>query len=232
MKDNEHTRMHPAHERVWTLLPWYENGSLEQNETAEVEAHLGECLVCRAEIARLGTLATAVAARTEDHACAQAYRRLHARIADAETRRAGGLRGLVAHVRGLIEPVPLAAGAALLVVSSTLVSVIVLNGRDSLSYLDQAFETLGPRQAAHAQLGAPQFRVVLREAPGDAGLDEWLARHRAALVDGPSSIGVLTVEVPLGARSFDAVLGEIRGDAETIFVEPVHVIGTRPDRVR
>lgn len=224
--------MHPAHPRVWELLPFHENGSLSAAESREVEAHLGECLVCRREVGRLELLAEAVAVTAEEHACAQAYRRLTERIAASGSGSAGRLGRLLAGLRNLFEPVPLAAGAVLLVVSAALVGAIVLNGQSTLSGIDQAFQTLGQRTSAQTPVGSPQFRVVLREAPGDGGLDAWLARHRAALVDGPSTIGVLTVEVPLASRSFDTVLDEIRADAETIFVEPVHVIGTRPDRVR
>lgn len=232
MERPEKNVMHPAHERVWELLPFHENGSLSAAEAREVEAHLGECLVCRREVGRLELLAEAVAVTAEEHACAQAYRRLSERIAASGSGSAGPLGWLLAGLRNLLEPVPLAAGAVLLVVSAALVGAIVLNGQSTLSGIDQAFQTLGQRTSSQTPVGKPQFRVVLREAPGDDGLDAWLARHRAALVDGPSAIGVLTVEVPLASRSFDTVLDEIRADAETIFVEPVHVIGTRPDRVR
>ena len=44
-------RLHPdAHERTQEWLPWYANGTLEQDETELVEAHLQECAECRREL--------------------------------------------------------------------------------------------------------------------------------------------------------------------------------------
>ena len=115
MERPEKNVMHPAHERVWELLPFHENGSLSAAEAREVEAHLGECLVCRREVGRLELLAEAVAVTAEEHACAQAYRRLSERIAASGSGSAGPLGWLLAGLRNLLEPVPLAAGAVLLV---------------------------------------------------------------------------------------------------------------------
>jgi len=39
------------HDIVQLLLPWYGNGSLDDAETARVEAHLGRCPRCQADIA-------------------------------------------------------------------------------------------------------------------------------------------------------------------------------------
>lgn len=41
------------HERTWSLLPWYCNGTLEGDEQKLVLGHLNTCLVCRQELARL-----------------------------------------------------------------------------------------------------------------------------------------------------------------------------------
>lgn len=232
MRTLDHENMHPAHARVWELLPWYENRSLDAHEMREVEAHLGECLVCGRELRKLERLTAAVAVPAEDHACTEAFVRLSERINASNTTTSDWSTRLTAGLRSVFEPVPLIAGASLLVVSSVLVAVIVLNGETTLSEIEQPFQTLGQKESSAAPMSHPLFRVVLRNAPGDAGLDAWLVRHEADLVDGPSDIGVLTVKVATGRRSFDAVLGEIRADAETIFVEPVNIIGTRPDRLR
>ncbi|MEO7009989.1 MAG: zf-HC2 domain-containing protein, partial [Caldimonas sp.] len=39
------------HRAIELLLPWYVNGSLEPDETAEVEAHLHACATCQTELA-------------------------------------------------------------------------------------------------------------------------------------------------------------------------------------
>ena len=67
----------------------------------------------------------------------------------------------------------------------------------------------------------------------DVGLRQpWLARHDAQLIEGPSEIGVMTVKLTLGARSFETMIAQMRAESDTLFVEPLRNIGTRPDRRR
>jgi hypothetical protein len=40
----------PAHHRVWELLPWFVNGTLEGEELTVVEQHVRECARCQHEI--------------------------------------------------------------------------------------------------------------------------------------------------------------------------------------
>ena len=120
----------------------------------------------------------------------------------------------------------------MLVVSSILVAVIVVAGDTKLVGVEQPFQTLGHQEKLSAPLTHPMFRVVLAGEPDGVGLDDWLTRHKAELINGPSAIGVLTVKIAMGRRSFETVLDEIRADGETIFVEPVDIIGARPDRRR
>lgn len=49
-----------VHRKVWELLPWYVNGTLDGREHQNDEAHLSTCAVCRAELARCRELAAAV----------------------------------------------------------------------------------------------------------------------------------------------------------------------------
>lgn len=46
----------PAHREAQDLLPWLANGSLAGDELARVEAHLGTCAQCRADLDTLYTL--------------------------------------------------------------------------------------------------------------------------------------------------------------------------------
>lgn len=229
MERVEAPAMHPDHNRIWELLPWYLNDSLTLAEHDDVRRHLGECLVCRRELTRLECLSVAVAAPTAEHASAQAFARLSQQI---HATRPSWPQRLGAMLANVFEPVPLFAGAALLVVSSVLVGMIVLSGNSDVRYGEQPFQTLGNQVRAPSELSHPLLRVVLRDETGDSGLDAWLERHAAELVDGPSEIGVLTVRVAMGSRTFGTVIDAIRADQETLFIEPVKLIGTRPDRRR
>lgn len=49
-----------SHEAIEMLLPWYANGRLSADETAEVERHLAHCPMCRTELAQCRSLAQAM----------------------------------------------------------------------------------------------------------------------------------------------------------------------------
>jgi anti-sigma factor RsiW len=231
MKAPEQLTMPPAHMRAWELLPWYLNGSLDEVERENVRLHLGECLVCTRELRRLEQLDAAVAAPITDHACAQAFARLSRQIYTTDLLPSWPQRAFKV-LREIFEPVPLIAGASLLVVCSVLVGTIVASGRGEVRQAEQPFQTLGRRQSLPSELSHPLVRIVLRDDVGTSGLDAWLERHSAELVDGPSAIGVLTVRVAMGARTIDALLASLRADTQTLFIEPVDRVGTRPDRHR
>ena len=223
---------HFEHERVWHLLPYYANDHLEQAERQAVAQHLGECLVCRRELERVQVLREAVLTDAQDHACASAFARLNQQIAAQDTPRSWVMR-VVDFLRGIFEPVPLAAGASLLIVSSVLTATIVMYGqaqRESVN--NQPFQTLGVQSAERSQLGWPSLRIVLRDELAAGSLAAWLEQHHAELIDGPSEIGVMTVRVSLGQRSMEGLLRDIRSDADTLFVEPIDQVGVRPDRMR
>lgn len=231
VEDNGMTplNMHPQHERAWSLLPWFVNDSLAEEERALVRAHLGECLVCRREVQRLEHLAHAVTGALGEYGCSQAYSRLAAQI--HESRQPWHVQAWRAVTR-VLQPVPLAAGAAVLVCSAALVAIIVLGGAPSAVPDEQSFQTLGRHATGPASLDRPRLRIVLRDGVSGEALSGWLQRHGAELVDGPSAIGVMTVAVALGPHPFARVVERLRADADTVFVEPVSQVGVRPDRRR
>ena len=46
-----HSSPHTTHREVWTLLPWYINGTLADAELDLVKQHLRICITCRRELA-------------------------------------------------------------------------------------------------------------------------------------------------------------------------------------
>ena len=223
---------HPRHAAVYELLPWYVNGTLDEADRAEVQQHLGECLVCVREARRLEALDRAMRVPAPDLACERAFNRLSGRI--AVQNEGPGVR-LVAFwngLRGLIAPVPLVAGAALLVCSSVLVTAIVLGSRSEFGEVDQPFQTLGSHDAsAAARAQGPLLRVVLSDAALEQGIEDWVGRHQATVVDGPSEIGVMTIRLT-AAGHLEQLVDAIRADDATLFVEPLNRFGARPARRR
>ena len=48
------------HQKVWEILPWYINGTLDSHEHASVARHILSCQSCADEVARCQSIATAV----------------------------------------------------------------------------------------------------------------------------------------------------------------------------
>ncbi|NUO73813.1 MAG: zf-HC2 domain-containing protein, partial [Frateuria sp.] len=82
-----------VHAEADRLLPWLANGTLESEERAWVEQHLGDCAACQRELAWLQSLRSA---RREEPApaadTARALRRLRRRLVPATGANHGGRR--------------------------------------------------------------------------------------------------------------------------------------------
>src|SRR5262245_20253116 len=53
------------HQKVWKILPWYVNGTLEGDEHEFVARHILRCQSCAAEVVRCQSIATAVRSAEE-----------------------------------------------------------------------------------------------------------------------------------------------------------------------
>ena len=225
--DNETT--HPAHKAVWEMLPWYHNDALDSTQRARVDGHMRECLICAHEVRRLRQLSMAIAAPANEHACAQAFTRLSTKINAEQGSWRGRLRAMLA---GLLTPAPLLAGLAV----AGLCAFLVFTQRQSdevvSAVAEKQFMTLGRQERLPSLLAQPLLRVVLKDALTESQRQDWLLRHDAEVIEGPTPIGVLTVRVILGGRNVDDVIKQMRAEADTLFVEPLRTTGKRPDRRR
>ena len=229
MKPADNDTTHTAHEAAWELLPWYHNDALNGAQRTQVNGHLRECLVCTYEVRRLRQLSTAIVAPANEQACAQAFSRLSAQINTQQGSWRGRLRALLA---GLLTPAPLVAGLAVAGLCAFLV-VKQHPGNEVVSAsAEKQFKTLGRQARLPSLLAQPLLRVVLKDALTEPQRQDWLLRHDAEVIDGPSPIGVLTVRVILGGRNVHDVIKRMRAETDTLFVEALRSTGTRPDRRR
>ncbi|HET7005828.1 MAG TPA: hypothetical protein VFK65_10080 [Candidatus Binatia bacterium] len=93
------------HQKVWEILPWYINGTLDSHEHESVARHILSCQSCADEVARCQSIATAVRSAkagawspSPDH-----FARLMERIDRANTSAAPERRRI--HVREWIEKI-------------------------------------------------------------------------------------------------------------------------------
>ncbi len=216
------------HQQCWELLPWHVNGTLKGAERALMEAHLGDCLICRREFEYLRKLGPVLHAADEsDDAIERGLSRTLASIEAAQqasrTRRkwaeafASGLRQLASAFRH-------SPPATKLTMAGQFVLIAVLGGLwlAPPDYTTRpAYETLS---AAGLQSMPERARlgVVFREGTQERAVRDLLMKLGARIVDGPSPAGRYTVELPIPPAAVgpgSAVLARLKSDPVVLLAE-------------
>lgn len=169
-----------VHTEAERLLPWLVNGTLQDDELALVQQHLGECPTCRHDLVWLRSLQ---AACIEEAAPADnpehSLRRLHRRLDSA---RVDTLRSRVRRRPWLHWAI--AAQAVLILVLGV---ALLDETRPSMP----AYHTLGAVQAASEQLV-----VVFDPTISEAQLRRLMRASEAHIVYGPTEAGAWVISVP------------------------------------
>jgi anti-sigma factor RsiW len=194
---------------VADLLAWYVNGTLEDGERARVEAHLATCPDCREELDLWRAMAPEIAALDVAPVPHPASRRALLDRLDVVAR-ASRSRGPSTWPRPL-RWLLIGETAAVLALAATLAS----DGERPARYRALA--------ASEASVGTPaglRLRVVFDERATERDLRALLVPLGAKLVDGPSPLGVYTLELP-GGEQPAAAIAALRAQPLLRFVEPV-----------
>lgn len=204
-----HDAFRSEHEEVWELLPWFVNGSLEESERQRVEDHLRHCLPCHSELDRQRELASLVQAPEElPLSPRRGLARLEERLAPARRRRAG---------RAARWAWLALAEAALIVL---LLGVVVARRHQPVPP-EPTFRTLSAAPAEVPSASGPLYRVLFAESASERELRELLAGLDLRVVDGPSPLGLFTLELGAPARDPDEVLAGLRAVDAVRFAERV-----------
>jgi anti-sigma factor RsiW len=217
------------HRRVWDLLPWYTNGTLEDGERRVVETHLAVCPRCREELAAcrgLGEILRQVPEiAPEPHPAHLA--RILAQIGDDE-RTASPLESL----RNLLTATP---GTVRWALAAQLLLVVLLAGglaggllvRRPVSQSPAApaaptavYQTLSDSAPA-APASTVRLRIVFASGTAEQEIRDLLLGIRGQITAGPSPLGVYTVEVPAGPDPLAGVLVHLRKQRQVSLAEPV-----------
>jgi hypothetical protein len=220
------------HEEMEQLLPWLANGTLAEGEREELERHLAACPVCGGELAREQALAGALRAAGEiapsPHPAqlARLLARLDQPAAEpAPARRREFTPRLRRLAAGTPVPVRWALAAQLAVV------VLLLATGDWRPEPPAAPEAAGQAAATFHTLSDPvsptpssglRLRVVVAEETTEHELRALLHTIGGRLVDGPSPLGVYTLEVPSGpaADPPEVVLQHLTAHPRVRFAAP------------
>ena len=220
-----------AHRAAQALLPWYASGRLDAADLAQVQAHLGHCARCQADLEWERQLIAAQAGRVNAGADTGTgadgsgdvdldLARLHRRIAGDRTGR--GLAGIAARVSrawraaasGLRWAVLAQAGAIAGLVAAL---VVVL---------------LAPPEAYHALGGGGAARSVdanvvvrFRGDATEAAIRAALRASGARLVDGPTATDAYLLSLPAGHEA--AARASLRAAPVVLLAESLDA-GPRP----
>ena len=187
-----------SHWALQSLLPWYVNGTLSAAEQAKVEAHLGGCADCQAELAFERLLHTQVAGLplgAED-----GWKQMQAKLEAEPPRRAKAPRAPMLAWSGW------AAAAALLVGVVAMAVPYAQSGR---------YHALG----AQPQPVPGNLVVIFRPDTPEKAMRAAFNADGARLVDGPTGADAYVLSVPASKRT--AALARLRARADVVLAEPV-----------
>lgn len=169
-----------THLEVERLLPWLVNGTLEGDEMALVQQHLGECIACQHEVVWLRSLQAACTEATPPAAdLARSQRRLRRRLGAAQM---NGRRGWGRNTTWL--PWAIAAQAVLVLLLG--IALVNANRPPAAEY-----HTLGAVQTAHARLV-----VMFDPQLSEVHMRRLLQASDARIIYGPTDAGAYVLSVP------------------------------------
>ncbi len=198
------------HETVVELLPWFVNGTLSEQETALVEAHVHECVQCFSLLQqerRLQGMLSAESPATISSA-AHGFERLQARLGSGASSIGQRAPRRWRRTEGLALAASLAAVA---------VTVLVWQRLDDTQLSPTGeFETLSEPATAESQT----VDIVFTPELAEADMRALLRASGAVIVNGPSELGRYTIRIDRAADGPDleAVIEQLRNDPRVRFI--------------
>ena len=224
------------HQGTVELLPWYLNGTLEQEEAALVEQHLRGCAACRSDLEELRLLQAAFVEEESDARADAALARLLPRL---EGERPGGVARAGASAAGYATRlVNLARGAwrgrgvqavvpawIKLAVAMQFAVIFVLGwkmvGVDRTVREDQLYHALASSSTAARATGS--IVVVFDPEVPQRELLRILKDCGAHIVDGPTATNafVLALEPEAAHSGTAGPLARLRAEHAVVLAEPL-----------
>ena len=205
-----------THKVVDVLLPWFVNGTLEGEERALVQQHVGRCEPCRREVEWLQELQAACAAAATPDA-SPAIHQLRQRLTQRPT--AAGVGGRLRAYWQRAQPWSRALIAAQFAAIVFLASVVVVGSSDPAAQ----YRTLGAAESAARSPAA--LVVVFDPATTELDLRRMLRAADARIVDGPTQTNAYLLDVPPNAQ--DRAIRALKADRRVVLVEPLRAGSAR-----
>ncbi len=202
-------RLHDRHQECEKLLPWYVTGQLDPVDRAQVEAHLGNCVDCQAELVSERELRAQVANLPLDNG--PGWMEMRRRRDVTPPMSAAALRSKAAIWRVLSRPggmgwIAAAQAAALVLIATTVLPPL---SRPA------PYHTLGSVPTA----ATGNVIVIFRPDASERALRRTLNASGARLVDGPTAAGAYVLHVPAAARAL--AMQKLRGQHDVVLAQPI-----------
>lgn len=216
MTDSDN-RAYATHDSTALLLPWFINGSLDDEQRKMVDSHLAVCITCRSEINTQRLVAEVIQSRNAasvgaDIAFAQLYRRIQPERRTLFSRVRDWSRSML--------PAPaLVWASGVAVVASVFMALPILHESGGIATVPAEFRTLSA-DGGHFDFHANSLRLIFSEGLDDEIRQDILRIVNPVAVTAPSSRGVLTVQVANGELA--SALALLRDRKEVRLAEPVY----------
>ena len=232
-----HSSPHTTHREVWTLLPWYINGTLADAELDLVKQHLRICITCRRELAVQQRISETIRNPSSMNLAPQtSFLRLMKRI-DREGRQVNSRKrwwnSARTHCAGLAYrlsaiPVPWRTWIALplLLLFIGLLTPLARLWLAPMSREPQYHTLADPHSVPAA--GRNDIRIVFAEMMVEEQIQQLLLPVHGQIVEGPSAIGAYTIRIDAGDHADEVLsaLDWLRHHPRVLFAELARPVAT------
>ncbi|WP_411726856.1 zf-HC2 domain-containing protein [Methyloglobulus sp.] len=219
-----------GHDFVVELLPWYAKGTLNPAEQARVAQHLPSCSECRRQLAQCRQLDDVFKGNSDVLAWRPSPTQFSRILQDIDVlestthTRASPVRmpGLFANLSAWLKATPSPAYWFMALETVVLVALVLLVVAQPPQQPEaQLFQTLSnERPPATATL--PRLSIVFAEDITEREIRALLQTQHGQLVQGPSILGVYTVQLTAGgAHELQQTITALRGNSKVKLVEAI-----------
>lgn len=210
------------HAEIIELLPWYANSTLPEDERKEVETHLAACSECTQEVKNLAAMRRAVidAGDKVPAPSANALNRALAQIEDYERTREQPAKkevarpGLLERISSWWSPTPLLARAVIAVQLA-----LVLGFGGVILYQHNQNNVYTTSSGPAGDKSSTRIAVGFADGATEQQIRQVVQAVHGKIVDGPSALGLYTVQVPIApgnSQDVNIVLKTLRENQQVI----------------